>query len=243
MPLVLLVWKRETLLPQGYVNVFWQHRYTLQAKALAELTLSLANELVEEEKTHGLETAGISFQPAQAIAAKLVSCTQEIDAAFSSLMTATQEAQSGGEPEMRDLRIRGVELTNAYYRAVALVEGAETAIGAGAVDHLAPFVMITVLYTVFLLFPWVLLFLFLFRKRNYLVGEKAQLISRLGLSRQLLERSPRAAAALFGTALVDGDGCLCYSVMAHRTATATVLALSQGWRGRERPHAKRASVP
>jgi hypothetical protein len=49
--------------------------------------------------------------------------------------------------------------------------------------------LITVLYTVFLLFPWALLFLFLFRKRDYLANEKARLLDSLQLDEEFLERA------------------------------------------------------
>jgi len=170
------------------------HGYAFQSRQFADLAYELARNLVQREralKNEGIEAKGTSFEPLLFIATELVTTTQQLDKTFTELMEATETTKSGGEAGMRDLRIKGVELTNHYYQAQALIRGAKATLAAGDVNLLAPFIWITVLYVVFLLFPWVLLFLFLLRKREYLVNEKAQLLCKLGLAREFLERSPR----------------------------------------------------
>jgi hypothetical protein len=54
--------------------------------------------------------------------------------------------------------------------------------------------LITILYSVFLLFPWALLFLFLFRKQEYLVNQKSEVLEKMGLKEQFLERSKSRGA-------------------------------------------------
>ncbi len=80
-------------------------------------------------------------------------------------------------------------MTVPFYQAMALIESAKTTLAAGRVDILAPFVIISVPYTVFLLLPWALLFLFLLRKRKYLTNEKANLLTSMNLDGEILRRA------------------------------------------------------
>jgi hypothetical protein len=105
------------------------------------------------------------------------------------IANSTIEARSGGEAEMDSLRVLSVELTNHYYKANALVEAAVMTLPATEPSILAPFVLISVLNGVFLVFPWVLLLLFFLRKRDPLVESKSAHIRELKLANKLLKGS------------------------------------------------------
>ncbi|NIN68105.1 MAG: hypothetical protein GTO63_26040, partial [Anaerolineae bacterium] len=81
--------------------------------------------------------------------------------------------------------------TSHFIQARALVQGAKSTVYAGVVDVISPFQLVIVLYAIFMVFPWGLLILFLLRKRDRLVWEKAELLEELNLGERYLERSPQ----------------------------------------------------
>lgn len=171
--------------------------YVTTAEDVANLVNSAAERLVKQEQDlrteEDIEVKGTSVEPLWTITTDLVSKTHLIDLTFTEVMSATEAARSGGETEMRELRNRGIELASYYNQAQALTAAAKTTLAAEDVNLFAPFVLVTTLYTVFLLFPWVLLFLFLFRGRDYLANEKAQLLIKLHLDKEFLRRTGRSS--------------------------------------------------
>lgn len=158
-----------------------------RAKKLQQLVQELVDEERDPEK--GQVAKGTTFEGTYYIANEIVNATEEISATFASLDTAAAHAKSGGQAEMETFKRELAFLITQADAAGDLINAAKTTIMAGEVNLLAPFVLITVLYTVFLLFPWALLFLFLFRKRDYLANEKARLLDSLQLDEEFLERA------------------------------------------------------
>ncbi len=171
--------------------------YVTTAKDVANLVDNVGEELVTQEQAlrteKSIEAKGTSFEPLLAITTDLVTKTQLIDQTFTELISATAAAKSGGDTEMLELRNKGIELASYYNQAQALVTAAEITLPAGDVNFFAPFILVTTLYTVFLLFPWALLFLFLFRKRDYLANEKAQMLIKLHLHKEFLKRTGKSS--------------------------------------------------
>jgi hypothetical protein len=161
-----------------------------QSKYYANLANELTNKLVKQEKeidAKGLEIKGTSFEPLNSISTQLVSNMQELQITFNLIQNCSITAQSGSQSEMDALKLEGIELTNNYYQAQALVQAAIITLPASNVNMIEPFVLITVLYAIFLLFPWVLLLLFFLRKRENLVNCKVQLIADLNMEKRSAE--------------------------------------------------------
>jgi hypothetical protein len=160
----------------------------IQCKYYSNLANDVANELVKQERELKVEIKGTSFEPIQSITAQLVKNMMQLESTFSLLENCSGTAENGGgQGEMDALKIQGIELTNNYYQAQALVQAAIVTLPASDVNMLEPFVLITVLYAIFLLFPWVLLLLFFLRKREILVKAKVKLIADLNLGKRSLE--------------------------------------------------------
>jgi hypothetical protein len=163
-----------------------------QSRHFSDSANKLALELVNQElslKEKGIEAKGTSFEALFSITGELVNTTKDMELAFSELVKLTAVINPSSETEMSDLRIKGIELTNYYYQARAQISAAISALPAGDVNILAPFVLITVLYVAFLLFPWILLLLFFLRKRKRLVEAKTKLIRDLNLINKFVKAS------------------------------------------------------
>jgi len=169
------------------------HGYARQSRQYAVLFYRMTQNLVQKQmtKTEGTESGENPLKPLFYIATEVDKTSQRIVETSAELIAAFKAARSGGLQEIRDLRTKGVELTNHYYQAQALISGAKNILAGTDVSLVAPFILVTVLYSVFLLFPWALLFLFLFRKQEYLVNEKAELLYKMGLQAEFMERNRR----------------------------------------------------
>ena len=164
----------------------------LQVKELAGLGYSLTNELYEQERElreQGVEPKGTSVAGLAGIVKDLKETAEELQSNFQEVIAARELAAKGKEKEMLDLTNKAIEMTSICYQLQKLTEGARTALGATAANPVAPFILVSVLYLVFLVFPWALLFLFLLRNREYLVSQKARLLTELNLDKELLNRS------------------------------------------------------
>ncbi len=170
------------------------HGEVFLANHFAGLAHELAQELVERERAlrqEGVVARGTTFEPVLSITTRLVSSTQGLETAFTGLVDATGAAQPGSQQDLRTLRVKSIELTSHFIQARALVQGAKSTVYAGVVDVISPFQLVIVLYAIFMVFPWGLLILFLLRKRDRLVWEKAELLEELNLGERYLERSPQ----------------------------------------------------
>jgi len=162
--------------------------YTLQTRYFSDLAFKLAQDLVDEEhglKEQGIEAKGTSYEALLSITNKLVNTTQQLEITYAEIVNSSEYAKIGGEKEMNNLRIKGIELSNSCYQTKALINAAIISLPAGNVNILAPFILVTVIYIVFLIFPWVLLLLFFLRKQKNLVEVKIKLFKDLKLDRFL----------------------------------------------------------
>ena len=169
----------------------------LKSGQMAKLSAEIVSDLVtqfQQLNGKGYEARGTSFEPLKYITDKLKTIVDQMDTTYGQLLTAAKaavEARAGADAEdqMDKLKLKAVELKAYYSEANALIASAGTALDAGQVDILAPFLLVSVLYAVFLLLPWALLFLFLLRKRDYLANEKANLLTSLHLDEPFLQRA------------------------------------------------------
>ena len=176
----------------SYVNYLERNLqgYALQCRYFSDLAYKTAQGLVEKElalKESGFEAKGISFENILSISAELANVSQQLQETNDEVFTATELAKNGNATDMRNLSLKGVELANAYYQLSGLTSSAISALAAIEVSVVAPFILVTVLYGIFLLYPWVILFLFFCRKREDILESKAVLINNLNLDDRLRE--------------------------------------------------------
>jgi hypothetical protein len=164
--------------------------YTFQSNYFSKMALDLAQKLFEQEitlKNEGIAAKGTTFEDLYLILSDLVNSTQEMKFTQIEFSKAVELAINGGEAEMNNLRIKGIELTNHYYKAKALVKAAIATLPASDVNILAPFILITVIFALFLLFPWILLLLFFLRKKKHLITIKLKMLKDLNLIEKIVE--------------------------------------------------------
>jgi hypothetical protein len=172
--------------------------FSFQSANLANLAHNIAQDLVQKERElreNGTEAKGTSVEELLVITDKLVNTTQQVQLTYDKIINSTASARSGGETEMNNLRVLSIELTNHYYKANALVEAAIITLPASEPSILAPFVLISVLNGVFLLFPWVLLLLFFLTNREQLVKSKTAHIRELKLTEKILVEAKNSTDA------------------------------------------------
>src|SRR3989304_1305109 len=98
--------------------------YTLQTRYFSDLAFKLAQDLVDEEhglKEQGIEAKGTSYEALLSITNKLVNTTQQLEITYAEIVNSSEYAKIGGEKEMNNLRIKGIELSNSCYQTKALI--------------------------------------------------------------------------------------------------------------------------
>jgi hypothetical protein len=161
-----------------------------QCRHFSELSNKIAHDLLDQQlllREKGIEAKGTSFEAMCSITTELSNASQQLEQTYEDLVQQTANANPDSEVDMNNLRIKGIELTNYFYQCRALVAAAIVTVPAGDVSILAPFILITVLYSSFLLLPWILLLLFFLRKRKRIVESKTKMIADLNLSHKFTD--------------------------------------------------------
>jgi hypothetical protein len=160
--------------------------YALQSQLFTDRAARLTKQIIADESKAveaGVVAKGTTFGSLSLIATEMMSTTGKIVSSTDELLAAVKDAKNGSRSaqQMDNLTSKAGALTSYYYQTQALVEGAKNALSAGNPGTMALFAILTTLYAVFLLFPWVLTFQFLLRKRENLVNQKIEMLQDLGL--------------------------------------------------------------
>lgn len=158
------------------------------------------------------KTKGITFAPLQPIITELVTTTEEITQTFQQITQTFSTLRRN--PQINDTEPLSTaqiivstqlvrELLGHFEQAQLLINNAQATLLAGSVNLASLFILIGILYALFLLFPWLLLFLFLFRNLDFQANSKQKTLKKLGLERTYLEKRQRKDNMLSAREIAD----------------------------------------
>ena len=156
-------------------------RFSTQADRLTSSLYS--QQIAMQEK--GLTIKGTSFDSLRTIISELQNTTQQIGATTNELVNSANLVINGDAAEFQNLKEKGIELIAYYYQAEAETNAALNTIPATDVNVLAPFVLITVVFSVFLLLPCILLLLFFLQRKEKIIERRTRILDQLNLKQSI----------------------------------------------------------
>jgi hypothetical protein len=157
---------------------------TAQTYFFAHLLYNMTQNRVLNEQNFaksGYIIEGSSFEPLLPIVIELKDATEDLNLSYSNFVNAVNSFDRNNVQTLSALKIEVNDLANHYYQVQALNNAAGISVAAGDIEWYTSFILITVLYSTFLLFPGILLLLFFFRKLPQLIDRKSDILKKADL--------------------------------------------------------------